>query len=290
MIHLDGQGWDILIDPDNGSLFKRCRYNEHQVFRDALNRDSAAFPQYDSACFPLLPFSNRIRNGQFKFQGQSVQLPINAPGQKHVLHGYGWITPWEIAEQKSDSCHLRQIYTPNDNDGSWPWPYEAHQSIRVENNCLRLELSLKNTGTTPMPAGLGFHPYFPDLEHAQLTFPSSGVWHSDQDVIPTTFGGLTPEFDLSKPTPLKSFQLDHCYFDVGQANISWDNNPTKIIIKSSDNLTRAAVYTAHADNAFCFEPVTHTHNAINMASPLSEGLTILAASEAVHIWCEFFIS
>src|SRR5438874_2009814 len=42
------------------------------------------------ACFPLVPFSNRIRDGRFSFAGRAICLPRNVPGQAHVEHGHGW--------------------------------------------------------------------------------------------------------------------------------------------------------------------------------------------------------
>jgi len=282
MIHLTAQDWDIQIDPKNGSLFRRCRFKDYQVFRDFDDKADDSFPQYNSSSFPLLPFSNRIRYGHFEFEGRTVSLPVNAPNQTHVLHGYGWINPWDVIITSSDHCRLRQTH-PKD---IWPWSYEADQSIQIRDNVLRLELSIVNTDISPMPTGLGFHPFFADLNTACLTFDSQGFWQADKDVLPTNFSPLIPAYDLSQPAQLKTFQLDHCYVGIGPATVTWANSPLELKISNSDNLTRAAVYTAHQDNAFCFEPVTHTHNALNMESIEHEGMVILEPGQGMKVWTE----
>lgn len=278
--------WDIILDPETGSLFRKCRYKNFEVLRD-FNSDGNAnsFPQLSASHFPLLPFSNRIKDGTFDFEERTVKVSRNAPGQPHPLHGYGWVSPWKIRSQSKDSITLLHNYEP----GDWPWPYEGQQTISVTDNILRLELALTNRGTTLMPAGIGFHPYYPDLETATLTFSSGAVWMADNDVLPTEKIALSQPFDLSMPRPLKSVNLDHCYEDVGTAKISWSNSPLNLTIKSSDNLSRAAVYTAHSDNCFCFEPISHTHNAINMDDPEAEGLVFLRPGETVSGWCEIHV-
>ena len=282
-IHLANQHWDIEIDPENGSLFRQCRYMGKEVFRDFQETNSSnEFPQYSASNFPLLPFSNRIKDGRFEFRGKSHRLPVNATNQTHPLHGYGWIMPWEVTSSEKGQIALTQKYEP----GDWPWAYEAQQAISVMDNTFRMELSLINKSHAVMPAGIGFHPYFPDLEHASLVFDSDAVWMADEEVLPTERMSPPGSYDLSKTKPLKSANLDHCYEGVGSAHITWSNSPLKLTIISSDNLSRAAVYTAHSDNCFCFEPISHTHNAINMDDSEAEGLVFLQPGESLSAWCE----
>ena len=44
----------------------------------------------NAACYPLVPFSNRIANGRLVFDGQRFKLEPNWPGVRHPMHGEGW--------------------------------------------------------------------------------------------------------------------------------------------------------------------------------------------------------
>ena len=41
----------------------------------------------------LFPFPNRIRDGQFTFDGRDYQLPINGPNGKNAIHGFACRNP-----------------------------------------------------------------------------------------------------------------------------------------------------------------------------------------------------
>ena len=49
----------------------------------------------DAACFPLVPYVNRIRGGSFTFRGRTVRLEPNMAGDPSPLHGQGWLNPWD---------------------------------------------------------------------------------------------------------------------------------------------------------------------------------------------------
>src|SRR5690606_1819164 len=61
----------------------------------------------------------------------------------------------------------------------WPWTYTARVGYTVDRATLTIDYALTNTADDPMPAGLGFHPWFvvPDLVH----IPSSSVFPDNTD-------------------------------------------------------------------------------------------------------------
>ena len=58
----------------------------------------------DAACFPLVPYVNRIRDGRFRFRGREVRLEPNMPGDPSPLHGQGWLNPWTVERQDGTSA------------------------------------------------------------------------------------------------------------------------------------------------------------------------------------------
>ena len=45
--------------------------------------------------------------------------------------------------------------------GEWPWAYRATQRFSLTPAALNVEMVVTNESGTTMPAGLGWHPYFP---------------------------------------------------------------------------------------------------------------------------------
>ena len=145
---------------------------------------SADRPILDFANFPLVPYCSRIRDGRFSFGGHRVRLPLNFGDHPHSIHGHGWQRPWTIAKRTADAVTLDYRHDAD----SWPWAYEARQSIRLDGGGLTLELSVANRSASLMPVGLGFHPYFPRAGEARLKTNVASVWRMDAEVMPVARG------------------------------------------------------------------------------------------------------
>ena len=72
------------------------------------------------ACFPLVPWSNRIGNGGFHFDGRRIELAPNRAGEPCPIHGEGWQQAWGIAAQSPTSVELVL-----DRRGCTPFSYVA---------------------------------------------------------------------------------------------------------------------------------------------------------------------
>jgi aldose 1-epimerase len=48
------------------------------------------------ACFPLVPWSNRIAPSGFEYDGQRYVPTPNRPGEKVAIHGDGWQQAWDV--------------------------------------------------------------------------------------------------------------------------------------------------------------------------------------------------
>ncbi|HXK16954.1 MAG TPA: hypothetical protein VNG33_04100, partial [Polyangiaceae bacterium] len=60
-----------------------------QLMRHATPRGLAERDGRELASFPLFPFSNRVKDGRFSFQGRQVELVRNTPPD-HPIHGHVW--------------------------------------------------------------------------------------------------------------------------------------------------------------------------------------------------------
>src|SRR5690606_35167682 len=124
------------------------------------------------ANFPLVPYSNRIRDGRFTVAGRIVQLPLNWPPERHALHGDGWLHAWTVADTSATAAELVFDWTgPNR-----PLRYSARQRFVLAERELRIEIELTNRGDAPMPAGIGLHPWLPLTPLARMTADLPEVW------------------------------------------------------------------------------------------------------------------
>jgi aldose 1-epimerase len=232
-----------------------------QMFRAANAAGIAARDALGMASFPLVPYSNRIAQGRFEWNGSLITLARNFPPEPHSIHGVGFQSPWLCAERTDSSAVLTLIHEPN---AGWPWPFEARQRITLAGGELVLKLRAVNSGSHPAPLAFGHHPYFP-LPGAHLTFCAAGVWLKGDDDLPREQVAPSGQFDFSRAAPVERADIDHCFTGwSGPARIEWQDQPLALEISGSPELSAAVVYVRSGVDGFCFEPVPHINNALNL--------------------------
>jgi aldose 1-epimerase len=138
---------------------------------------------------------------------------------------------------------------------------------------LRVELSVTNTGDSPMPGGLGLHPYFPCDADTRLAFAAARVWLADATMLPTEPVAVGHFGDWSAGAPVAGETLiDNAYEGWrGAARIEQGWGGVEMRGEGADVLH---VYRPPGAAFFCVEPVGHLPNAINR-----DGMDLLAPGE-----------
>ena len=54
------------------------------------------------ACYPLVPYSNRIANARLAVAGGTVELARNFGDHPNSIHGVGWQRPWRVVGHDGD--------------------------------------------------------------------------------------------------------------------------------------------------------------------------------------------
>lgn len=268
----------VAIAPDIGGsiVWYRSKHADGVVdwFRPA---GQSALEQSDAgemACFPLFPYSNRIRNGQFTFAEYEVQLP-STPQDPHFEHGHGWRNKWSVELQDTTSVVLVYDHQPD----SWVWAYEARQEIRLIGGALEITLSIKNCSDERMPAGLGLHPFFPASEGAYVEADVTEMWEIDGDVLPTK---LKPLPKGVQKIDVETTNLDNVFCGWSRhARIVWPEKGVALKISAEALLDFLVLYTPQGEPYFCAEPVSNATDAFNLAQldVKNTGMICLAAGE-----------
>jgi len=236
----------------------------------------------DSACFPLLPYSNRIRNGRLHFAGKSYQLPLNFGDHLHSIHGVGWQSLWHVKQ-----CSDNQAILELSHDGAgWPFPFDASQSFTLENSTLSHEIAITNRADVAAPAGLGMHPYFPRHGQAVLKAAADAVWLTDETCLPTERVACPGHWNLSAGVDIDGLLCDNQFEPWSRhAQILWPEKRMVVELAASKSLGRLVVYAPANEDFFCVEPVSHMTDAFNRAANGGDntGTRILAPGESWRV-------
>lgn len=234
--------------------------------------------------FPLTPFSNRIRDGRFRFQGQAVALQQNTR-EPHQLHGHGWQRPWSVVERSATRCVLAYDHGACDQaaDG-WPFPYRAWQEFSLTEAGLDLVVAVENRGERPMPAGLGQHFYFPRTPATTVTAGIARMWANDTQVMPVELVEPPPEKDLRRGFRPDAVRTDNVFTGWDRrAVIDWPERRDRMVIEAEAPLDVLVCY-APDDPYVCVEPVSHITDAFNLADAgrTDTGMAVLQPGETLR--------
>ena len=263
-LRISGAGLEAEIAPSLGGRLTSLR----QAGRDILvplpeGRFDALFWSKGGA-YPLVPFHNRIEGARLSFAGEVFELLAHPDAAPHSLHGPAQRRPWRLAGRDETSVALALSYAA---DADWPWRFEATQRFVLGSDGLTVALALRNTGAGRMPAGLGWHPYFPAGEvdtDARLRWPHAS------DYLPTG-ERLTAAAPQSGSTP---------YFEAwSAATIRLEG--MDVTLTASADFVHLVVH--RADRYVCLEPATHVANGFNLAARghAHTGMRILAPGETM---------
>jgi aldose 1-epimerase len=255
---LRGGGWEVRLRPEVGGSLAGLTYQGRDILRTMP--DSSASP-LDAACFPLAPYCNRIRDGRFRFGGVEVALPPNFPPERHSIHGLSWQHPWRIESEAANKCVMVDEYN---GAHPWPWRYRVEQRVRLGEKGCAITLVLTNRGETPMPAGIGLHPYFRRGASARVRFTADHVLLSDPQHLPTGVTAPADHFaDFGHGAAPPAETVDHCFAGwSGEATIEDEFGTITVTASGAPHLH---LYTPAGGSFLCCEPVSHTPDAPNRA-------------------------
>tara|TARA_Y100000815_G_scaffold266049_1_gene283754 strand:+ start:864 stop:1697 length:834 start_codon:yes stop_codon:yes gene_type:complete len=262
--------WEMVVAPDAGAATLSLTRNGTDILRPT---PPGATDPFDRACFPLVPYANRIAFGTFEWEGRMHHIPHNHPGQAHPLHGTGWRERWTVEDQDDAAITMQLAHAP---DRHWPWRFSATHRLTLDTDGLTATLALRNDDRAAMPAGLGFHPYFDKCGVTALTFEAEQLWLADEQMLPTTLAPADHFGDWSTGQSLDRRDLiDHCFVGWrGRAVIARADGD--IAVEGTDT-PALHFFVPPGEAFFCAEPVTAMPDAVNQGQP-----RVLAPGQTMH--------
>ena len=221
--------------------------------------------------FLMAPWCGRVEGGVLEWDGRTHRLPVTDEG--NAIHGVLWDQAWTVEAVADDTAVISARLEP----GGWPFAGLARQLFELRDG--ELVTSGEVLADEPMPAALGWHPWFNRTdEDPRLTIHSSHTLET-RDLIPTgrrlPVDGTT---DLRHGTEIGERLLDHCYTEVrAPALAEWPGFVLEIAF--DEPLTSTLVHTRAT--SFCIEPQSAwpTAIALEAAGVPDTGLAILGAGD-----------
>lgn len=163
----------LMISPGDGGRIASLSIGE-----DELLVTSGVGPIW-WGCYPMAPFAGRIGEGRFMFRGRAYQLERNlAP---HAIHGTVLDRGWEVIERDGERAVLATELGPG-----WPFRGRVTHDILLVEDALEARLTLESD--EPMPASIGWHPWFRRVvggATAELRFAANEMYVRGPAGLPT---------------------------------------------------------------------------------------------------------
>lgn len=277
MIELAHGDWSMALRPELGASVTRLTWRGRDILRRAP--DGPNHP-LETGSFPLVPYANRIDRGAFRFAEREISLPATPGFEPHALHGVGWLRPWSVLRKGPAFVDLALAAEAG---ADWPWAWTASHRLQLDDGGFETTLSITNEDETPMPAGLGLHPYFAADGRTIVTLLADEVWLTDPTGIPRERSTASAVVDWAAGIPLASAPFVDNAYGGWSGHARLEHRDHIVDLTASTNAPWVQVYAPGAGDFVCIEPVTHRPDAHNAPPEENSGLVSLKPGETLSI-------
>jgi aldose 1-epimerase len=261
----------VTLLPAAGGAIAAFEWRGRDVLRRMPADAQAAGNVRLAACYPLVPYSNRIRDARLRFGGVDHALARNFGNHPHAIHGVGWQRAWRLERASVSSAVMTLDHgAVGDDARGWPWPFRATQSFdlaaHAETVSLVATLTIVNAGDAPFPFGLGWHPFFPRDASTTLRFDAREVWRNDATQLPVERVAAAGPWNFAAPRDPGDATIDNVFGGWGGA--ATIHSPARALtatVAADHACDRVVVYAPTARDFIAVEPVTHETDAFNRA-------------------------
>lgn len=289
---LEAGSYALELAPAFGGRIVSFRKGCRDILRPTSPETIANPKVYEFSGFPLMPYSGPLFGPGFTFDGVNHHLDRTVREEPTATHGDAWISSFEILEAGSSFAYMSFEHTPD--AGTFPFHWRGGLRFELDPaDGLRVHMRLTSQDFRSMPAGLGFHPYFPKTQGTRLQFDAVGVWPADSpEVVGTGCGPLAEGLSFCDGPDVSEMVVDRLYegWD-GRAELIYPDGG-RTIITADGALDKMQVYSAWDYPYVCVEPVSNANDGFNRMSHgvPCHGVRVLDPGRSIEgsfrIWAE----
>ena len=213
---------------------------------------------FESAAYVLAPYSNRLFGQRLLAGAGDVrQIALNRPGISDPVHGVGWMKAWSVTGQTADGLTLAFRHEA---DAHWPYAHSCVLQLLVGDHQVCFRLTICNRSDSPMPVGMGFHPFLAIDDNSEVFFRTAARWEQDGQGLPTH---LAPSpHGAATGLHAASLELNHCHSGwSGPLRLTRPRHGLTLEMRASSELDHLQVYRRPGMPWLCAEPVSHATGA-----------------------------
>jgi len=283
---LNNEKLRVTLVPEIGGSITECSINRGGQWIPIMRSGEEPLTRSSNASsFVLIPYSNRLRDGRFSFEGTEYQL---RDAEKHAIHGDVRDRAWKVLEHTNEKIVLA-FHSKDFNDVNFPFPFSAQMTYALEGLNFSSHIKVTNIGTQSMPIGCGFHPYFnrrlPGSNgEVELQLTVSGVYPGDTPLPTGPAIPIQPDQDFHVQRAL-DVELDHCFSGWNRkAVIDWPGSGIKARIQADPGMEHVILYSPKGKNFFALEPASNANDGFNLfdRGDRNCGVVVLQPGESVE--------
>lgn len=296
IITIENPHWRVGLVPATGGSVAFGQVRIGDDWEDVLRPTSAADLDVatETASYPLVPWSNRIREGRLAWDGSAYALRVNWPDGT-AIHGTGWEYPWAVVESGPE--HVVLEFDSRDFFGvNWPWSFIARFTYALEDDRFEWTYAIENVDEEAFPAGFGHHPYFlrsvAGSPEGELEVNCTQAYALENQ-MPTEGAGPIPEHaDFSVRKPIGQTFVDDCFAGrTGEVLATVDYpGAVSLTITADALLEHAVLYIPPGKDFFAFEPVSNANDAFTLKANGVEGTGLFVIEPGQTVSASFAIA
>ena len=165
----------------------------------------------------LMPWPNRIRDGEYAVGDRTLELPLTEPSRHNASHGLVRWVAWTPEEHTEHSVSLRYRLMAQ---SGYPWTLDLQVVYDLSPDGLTVTQTATNLAADAAPYAQGAHPYLSvgpgPCDGWELTLPAATRSLSDPErLLPI---GREPvegtEYDFRVARPLRRTPFNHGFTDL----------------------------------------------------------------------------
>lgn len=256
----------------------------------------------------LFPYPNRIRDGRFSWNGRDYELPeskVSHDGNGHAIHGFCLDRTWRVTEHIGHQVvgeFQLSVDAPECLD-LWPADFVLTVRYTLHGPRLRLDVTVRNPDTRPLPWGFGTHAYFrlplspdSDSKHCLIEAPAHEQWELVDCLPAGRKTAVTDDTDLRDGMYYDVLKLDDVLTglksenDMIETTIYDESAGLQVIQRFDTSFRDLVVFNPPWADAVCMEPYTCVTDAINLEQQgIDAGLRVLEPGQECSAWIEIAV-
>lgn len=247
MLTLDSHPVQIELQPELGGRITSIRYHGFELLRQPGCSELDSSLNWGS--FVMAPWCNREDTEELEVLGKRFRLTPNWPDGS-AIHGLVMESPWLT---HGGSGHM-SIHSER---SQFPWKFSVSTKIHLRPQGFRYGLTLRNEDTHPMPAGLGWHPWF-----STIGGPLSVRLHASKEYSFDSryrVSGTPEQCDQPDDSLIPLWGSHRLFTELLTSGftLTWHESGVVAQVRLSETFSHVLVYASEDFQAIAVEPQSH---------------------------------